>query len=144
VEDAYCYHNNPDTAKEIFRRNYWIGRTYLAIEYHEHGVKGLLGALTTTLVRLIDLVALPLLATWASLQPTTQIQGMLLLAPAALFAVMTLKMRTLKAESPKERLMLRAIYAPLYRILRAAGLLAGVAASLVLGLRGTSHDPKTG
>jgi hypothetical protein len=33
VEDAYCYHNNPDTAKEIFRRNYLIGRTFLAVMY---------------------------------------------------------------------------------------------------------------
>jgi len=144
VEDAYCYHNNPDTAKEIFRRNYWIGRTYLAVMRREEGAVGLLRAATTLLIRLVDVAALPLTAAWAVIQPTTQIQGMLLLAPAALFAAMTLKMRTLKAESPKERLMLRAIYAPLYRILRAAGLLAGVAASLVLGLRGTSHDPKTG
>ena len=30
VKDAYCYHNNPDIVREMFRRNYWIGRTYLA------------------------------------------------------------------------------------------------------------------
>jgi glycosyltransferase involved in cell wall biosynthesis len=62
VKDAYCYHNNPDTAKEIFRRNYWIGRTLLAIMLQEHGAKGLLYATASVSVRLVDLIALPLAA----------------------------------------------------------------------------------
>ncbi len=135
VEDAYCYHNNPDTAKEIFRRNYWIGRTYLAVARHEQGVKGLLRAAATITVRTMDIAALPLAAAWAVFQPAAPAYGMLLLVPALLFATLTLRMRTLRAESLKEKLLLRTIYAPLYRIIRAAGLLSGVAASLVHGLR---------
>ena len=137
VEDAYCYHNNPDTAKEIFRRNYWIGRTYLAIEYHEHGVKGLLRALTITLVRLIDIVALPSIAVWAVLQPVVPILNALLPAPAIVFVASTVRMKIVKVENLRERVVLRTVYAPLYRIIRAAGLLTGILTSLIFGLRVT-------
>ena len=137
VEDAYCYHNNPDTAKEIFRRNYWIGRTYLAIEYHEHGVKGLLRALTITLVRLIDIVALPSIAVWAVLQPVVPILNALLPAPAIVFVASTVRMKIVKVENLRERIVLRTVYAPLYRIIRAAGLLTGILTSLIFGLRVT-------
>ncbi len=135
VENAYCYHNNPDTAKEIFRRNYWIGRTYLAVMHREHGAGGFLRSATTLLFRILDLAALPLAAALAVLKPTTTIQYMLLLFPAVLFVAMTLRMRILDVGSLKGRLILRTVYAPLYRILRAAGLLAGVSASLIFGLQ---------
>jgi glycosyltransferase involved in cell wall biosynthesis len=140
VKDAYCYHNNPDTAKEIFRRNYWIGRTLLAVMLREHGAKGLLYATATVSVRLVDLIALPLAAAWLALQPTTPILNALLLIPILAFTALTLRMKIVKAKNLSERIILRIIYAPLYRIIRAAGLLTGISASLFFGLRITSHD----
>jgi glycosyltransferase involved in cell wall biosynthesis len=140
VEDAYCYHNNPDTAKEIFRRNYWIGRTLLAVMLREHGAKGLLYSTATVSVRLVDLIALPLAAAWLALQPTTPILNALLLIPILAFTALTLRMKIVKAKNLSERIILRIIYAPLYRIIRAAGLLTGISASLFFGLRITSHD----
>jgi glycosyltransferase involved in cell wall biosynthesis len=143
VEDAYCYHNNPDTAKEIFRRNYLIGRTLLAIMLQEHGAKGLLYATASVSVRLVDLIALPLAATWLALQPTTPILNTLILAPLLVFTASALRMRIIKAESLAERLTLRLLYAPAYRIVRAAGLLAGVLASLLFGLKvANKHQDK--
>jgi glycosyltransferase involved in cell wall biosynthesis len=140
VEDAYCYHNNPDTAKEIFRRNYWIGRTFVAVMYHEYGVKGLLYVSATALVRLLDLVALPLAAAWAVLSPANPLLNALFLAPFFAFTALTIKMKIVKAESLKEKAILRILYAPLYRIIRAAGLLTGVFTSLIFGLLVTSHE----
>jgi len=140
VEDAYCYHNNPDTAKEIFRRNYWIGRTFVAVMYHEYGVKGLLYVSATALVRLLDLVALPLAAAWALLSPANPLLNALFLAPFFAFTALTIKMKIVKAESLKEKAILRILYAPLYRIIRAAGLLTGVFTSLIFGLLVTSHE----
>jgi glycosyltransferase involved in cell wall biosynthesis len=140
VEDAYCYHNNPDTAKEIFRRNYWIGRTFVAVMYHEYGVKGLLYVSATVLVRLLDLVALPLAAAWAVLSPANPLLNALFLAPFFAFTALTIKMKIVKAESLKEKAILRILYAPLYRIIRAAGLLTGVFTSLIFGLLVTSHE----
>jgi hypothetical protein len=140
VEDAYCYHNNPDTAKEIFRRNYWIGRTFVAVMYHEYGVKGLLYVSATVLVRLLDLVALPLAAAWALLSPANPLLNALFLTPFFAFTALTIKMKIVKAESLKEKAILRILYAPLYRIIRAAGLLTGVFTSLIFGLLVTSHE----
>jgi glycosyltransferase involved in cell wall biosynthesis len=140
VEDAYCYHNNPDTAKEIFRRNYLIGRTLLAVMLREHGAKGLLYATATVSVRLVDLIALPLAAAWLALQPTTPILNALLLIPILAFTALALRIKIVKAKNLSERIILRIIYAPLYRIIRAAGLLTGISASLLFGLRITSHD----
>jgi glycosyltransferase involved in cell wall biosynthesis len=140
VEDAYCYHNNPDTAKEIFRRNYWIGRTFVAVMYHEYGVKGLLYVSATVLVRLLDLVARPLAAAWALLSPANPLLNALFLTPFFAFTALTIKMKIVKAESLKEKAILRILYAPLYRIIRAAGLLTGVFTSLIFGLLVTSHE----
>jgi len=135
IEEAYCYHNNPDTAKEIFRRNYLIGRTLLAVMHREHGAKGLLYATATALVRLVDLLALPLVVAWLALYFTTPTLKILILAPLLIFIASTLKMRIIKAETLTERLALRLLYTPTYRIVRAAGLLAGVLASLLFGLK---------
>ena len=140
VEEAYCYHNNPDTAKEIFRRNYLIGRTLLAVMHREHGAKGLLYATATASVRLLDLVALPLAAAWAVLSPANPLLNALFLAPFFAFTALTIKMKIVKAESLKEKAILRILYAPLYRIIRAAGLLTGVFTSLIFGLLVTSHE----
>jgi glycosyltransferase involved in cell wall biosynthesis len=140
VEEAYCYHNNPDTAKEIFRRNYLIGRTLLAVMHREHGAKGLLYVTATALVRLLDLVALPLAAAWAVLSPANPLLNALFLTPFFAFTALTIKMKIVKAESLKERAILRILYAPLYRIIRAAGLYTGVFTSLIFGLLVTSHE----
>jgi glycosyltransferase involved in cell wall biosynthesis len=140
VEEAYCYHNNPDTAKEIFRRNYLIGRTLLAVMHREHGAKGLLYVTATALVRLLDLVALPLAAAWAVLSPANPLLNALFLAPIFAFTALTIRMKIVKAENLKEKIILRILYAPLYRIIRAAGLLTGVFTSLIFGLLVTSHE----
>jgi glycosyltransferase involved in cell wall biosynthesis len=140
VEEAYCYHNNPDTAKEIFRRNYLIGRTLLAVMHREHGAKGLLHVTATALVRLLDLVALPLAAAWAVLSPANPLLNALFLAPIFAFTALTIRMKIVKAENLKEKIILRILYAPLYRIIRAAGLLTGVFTSLIFGLLVTSHE----
>jgi len=135
IEDAYCYHNNPETAVEIFRRNYWIGRTYLAVMYHENGMKGVIRASAIALARSLDLIALPSAVACAALQPLPPIQTALLLIPLLIFTALTLRMRIIRAESVSERIKLRLIYAPAYRIVRAAGLITGVLASLLRGLR---------
>jgi hypothetical protein len=140
VEEAYCYHNNPDTAKEIFRRNYLIGRTLLAVMHREHGAKGLLYVTATASVRLLDLVALPLAAAWAVLSPANPLLNALFLAPIFAFTALTIRMKIVKAENLKEKIILRILYAPLYRIIRAAGLLTGVFTSLIFGLLVTSHE----
>jgi glycosyltransferase involved in cell wall biosynthesis len=140
VEEAYCYHNNPDTAKEIFRRNYLIGRTLLAVMHREHGAKGLLYVTATALVRLLDLVALPLAAAWAVLSPANPLLNALFLTPIFAFTALTIRMKIVKAENLKEKAILRILYAPLYRIIRAAGLLTGVFTSLIFGLLVTSHE----
>jgi len=140
VEEAYCYHNNPDTAKEIFRRNYLIGRTLLAVMHREHGAKGLLYATATASVRLLDLVALPLAAAWALLSPANPLLNALFLAPIFAFTALTIRMKIVKAENLKEKIILRILYAPLYRIIRATGLLTGVFTSLIFGLLVTSHE----
>jgi hypothetical protein len=49
-------------------------------------------------------------------------------------------MRIIGAESAFERLKLRLIYVPAYRIVRAAGLIAGVLVSLLRGLRVKSQN----
>jgi len=140
VKDAYCYHDNPDTIVEIFRRNYWIGRTYLAVMYHENGMKGVIRASAITLARSLDLIALPSAVACAALQPLPPIQTALLLIPLLIFTALTLRMKIIKAESVSERIKLRLIYAPAYRIVRAAGLITGVIASLLRGLRVKSQE----
>nr|BAJ49192.1 hypothetical protein HGMM_F51A06C35 [Candidatus Caldarchaeum subterraneum] len=138
VPDAVCYHNNPDTAAEILRRNYWIGRTFIAVTIQEHGLRGLATVAKTLTLRMLDLTALPLLITYIALRwmgVSNPLQDILLLAPALLFTLSTAKMKILKASTPLESIKLRLFYAPAYRVLRAAGLIAGVAASLVKGLK---------
>jgi len=68
----------------------------------------------------------------------------LLLAPALVFAASTIRMKMVKAESLEEEIILRAIYAPVYRIIRATGLLTGICTSLILGLRVKHHNSKQG
>ncbi|MEM3053858.1 MAG: glycosyltransferase family 2 protein [Candidatus Caldarchaeum sp.] len=138
VVEAICYHNNPDTAREIFRRNYLIGRTLIAVTLQEKGVKGVADVAAITVLRLADLAALPLLVTLIILQPILSLPtsvAALLLTPSIFFAVSTARMKIITAERLREKLLLRLLYAPAYRLIRAAGTVAGVAASLIRGLR---------
>ncbi|MFZ8858005.1 MAG: glycosyltransferase family 2 protein [Candidatus Caldarchaeales archaeon] len=141
VKDAYCYHNNPDTIVEIFRRNYWIGRTFFAVMYHENGIKGVIRASAITLSRLLDLIALPSAVACIAHQPLPLILTVLLLTPLVIFTALMLRMRIIGAESALERLKLRLIYAPAYRIVRGTGLIAGVLVSLLRGLRVKPQTP---
>ncbi|MEM0478187.1 MAG: glycosyltransferase family A protein [Candidatus Caldarchaeum sp.] len=138
VVEAICYHNNPDTAREIFRRNYLIGRTLIAVTLQEKGVKGVGDMAAIAFLRLADLAALPLLVTLIILQPILSLPtsvAALLLTPSIFFAVSTARMKIITAERLREKLLLRLLYAPAYRLIRAAGTVAGVAASLIRGLR---------
>ncbi|MEM2114566.1 MAG: glycosyltransferase, partial [Candidatus Caldarchaeum sp.] len=135
VVDAHCYHNNPDTAREIFRRNYLIGRTYLAVAYAEKGFGGVAKAAAVISLRLVDVAAIPLFTAAVSLQPTPQNTTILAALPLMLFIMLTFRMKIIQPDSVREKLVLRLFYAPAYRLLRAAGILAGVAISLVRGLK---------
>ncbi|MEM4179241.1 MAG: glycosyltransferase, partial [Candidatus Caldarchaeum sp.] len=135
VVDAHCYHNNPDTAREIFRRNYLIGRTYLAVAYAEKGFGGVAKTAAVISLRLVDVAAIPLFTAAVSLQPTPQNTTILAALPLMLFIMLTFRMKIIQPDSVREKLVLRLFYAPAYRLLRAAGILAGVAISLVRGLK---------
>jgi len=137
VDGARCFHNNPDSWREILRRNYWIGRTLLAVTLHERGYKGLFHVAALILLRFIDLIAIPSLLTWLTLKTTIPptVSDILLIGPAIVFTALLVKMKILESSSIIEALALRLFYAPAYRVLRAAGLLAGVTASLIRGLR---------
>ncbi len=143
ISEAHCYPNNPDTLYEIFRRNYWIGRTYIAITLREKGLKGLLEVARTAIIRLIDLTAIPFAASWLACRLTGITNSLieaLLITPPILFILAIVKMKIVNAPSIKEKIILRSLYAPAYRIVRAAGLIAGLTASLT---RGLTVKPKT-
>lgn len=141
VEDAVCYHNNPDTAMEVFRRNYLTGRTLIAVELYENGLKGLARVIGLVFVRTVDLLAVPLLIAlivsllWGRIMGENIFLTSILAMPSIPFGFLTAKMRILKGKSLAESIALRSVYAPAYRILRAAGLLTGIAVSLFRGLK---------
>lgn len=137
IKGAHCFHNNPDTAKEIFRRNYWIGRTYIAASIREKGWRDLATVAKTTILRLLDLAALPSAASWLALKlfsTVTLPSEVILLAPPAIFILLTAKMKIVNAPSLQEKIILRLLYSPAYRVIRAAGLIAGLTASLIRGI----------
>ncbi len=137
VHEAYCLHNNPDTAREILRRNYWIGRTYIATTLRENGVKGFFHVVRTAIIRFIDLTAIPFTASWLIYRSTDASTPLLEAIPIAqllIFTLFTAKMKIVNAESFREKIILRFLYAPAYRIVRAVGLMAGLAVSIIRGL----------
>jgi len=127
VENTYCYHNNPDSPREIFRRNFWIGRTLIAVSLIERGWKGLIEVCKIILLRIIDLAAIPsFLYGILRILDGVDIFDIILIMPFALFTAMTLRSRLVNVSSNLEKLALKIIYAPAYRVVRAAGLIAGI------------------
>jgi glycosyltransferase involved in cell wall biosynthesis len=120
VKEAYLYHYNPDTAREVLWRNFWIGRSVL--KAHKPS-----DVLIMAVKRLIDIsppAALLMLFTGHFL---LQVVGVALLG-AFVFAI--IRHRVLDVGSARGRLVLRLFYMPAYRFLRAAGFIAGLLYSL--------------
>jgi len=127
VENAYCYHNNPDNPREIFRRNFWIGRTLIAVSLIEKGWRGLIESFKIILLRIIDLAAIPLFIYGViRLLREPDVIGIISVVPMMAFIVAIIRSRVVNVKSNLEKIMLKIIYAPAYRIIRAAGLIAGV------------------
>jgi glycosyltransferase involved in cell wall biosynthesis len=127
VENTYCYHNNPDNPCEIFRRNFWIGRTLIAVSLIEKGWKGLIDSFRIILFRIIDLAAIPLFIYGVlRLLGGPDVIGIISILPMIAFIVAIIRSQVVNAKSSLERMMLKLTYAPAYRIIRAAGLIAGV------------------
>jgi glycosyltransferase involved in cell wall biosynthesis len=120
VKEACLYHYNPDTAREVLWRNFWIGRSVLRA--HK-----LIEVLIMAAKRLIDIsppAALLILLTGHFL---LQVVGAAILG-AFVFAIV--RHRVLEAGSVRGRLVLRLFYVPAYRFLRASGFIAGLLYSL--------------
>ena len=127
VENAYCYHNNPDNPREIFRRNFWIGRTLIAVSLIEKGWKGLIESFKMMLLRIIDLAAIPLFIYGViRLLREPDVIGIISVLPMMAFIIAIIRSRVVNVKSNLEKIMLKLTYAPAYRIIRAAGLIAGV------------------
>ena len=127
VENAYCYHNNPDNPREIFRRNFWIGRTLIAVSLIEKGWKGLIESFKMILLRIIDLVAIPLFIYGVIRLPRgLDAIGIISILPIIAFIVAIVRSRVVNVKSNLEKIMLKLTYVPTYRIIRAAGLIAGI------------------
>jgi len=127
VENAYCYHNNPDNPREIFRRNFWIGRTLIAVSLIEKGWKGLIESFKMILLRIIDLVAIPLFIYGVIRLPRgLDAIGIISILPIIAFIIAIVRSRVVNVKSNLEKIMLKLIYVPTYRIIRAAGLIAGI------------------
>ena len=130
VENAYCYHNNPDNPREIFRRNFWIGRTLIAVSLIEKGWKGLIESIRIILFRIIDLAAIPLFIYGViRLLREPDVIGIISILPMIAFIAVIIKSRVVNVKSNLEKIILKLTYAPAYRIIRAAGLIAGVISS---------------
>jgi len=127
VENVYCYHNNPDNPYEIFRRNFWIGRTLIAVSFIEKGWKGLIDSFRIILFRIIDLAAIPLFIYGVlRLLGGPDVIGIISILPMIAFIVAIIQSQVVNVRSSLERMMLKLIYVPVYRIIRAAGLIVGV------------------
>lgn len=109
----------------------------------ENGLKGLFEVARTAIVRLLDLAAVPFAAIWLTYRltgATDPLVEALLISPPIIFIVATYRMKIINALNLREKIMLRFTYAPAYRIIRAAGLIAGLTTSL---LKGLTVRPKT-
>jgi len=127
VKGTYCYHNNPDNPREIFRRNFWIGRTLIAVSLIEKGWKGLVESIKVILLRIIDLAAIPLFMYGAiRLLIAPDVIGIVSILPMIVFIAAIIRSRVVNAKSGLEKIILKLAYSPAYRIIRAAGLIAGI------------------
>jgi hypothetical protein len=108
VKDAFIYHHNPDTAREVLWRNFWIGRSVL----RAHKPKDVLIMAAKRLIDISPPAALLILFTGHFL-----FQGVgVALIGAFVFAIA--RHRVLEAESVRGRLILKLFYVPAYRFLR--------------------------
>jgi glycosyltransferase involved in cell wall biosynthesis len=124
VEDAICYHNNPDTIYEIFRRNKWIANTLLLIAKEKMGVN-IKELLITIMIRTIELLSIPLLILAFVFFNNFWIKIIFSL-PFIFFIYLSIRQKILETFTLKEKIILRLIYVPFYRLIKALGFLIGI------------------
>jgi len=120
VVDIFLMHYNPDTAKEIFRRNKWIGRS--VTKAHKK-----LDAVVMVLKRFIDFSPIYGLMFISSPNLLMRIIGVLFFL---VFLFIISRHRVLHSSSRSEKIKIRLFYVPAYRLIRAAGFLLGFFQSL--------------
>lgn len=113
VREAVLYHHNPDTAREVLWRNFWIGRSVL--RRHKRSEVAVM-----LVKRIIDLSIFPALV--AAVFPSTMFVGIGLFV---VFWFTVARHRVVNASGFLELLKLRVVYVPAYRVLRALGFLCG-------------------
>lgn len=124
IEDAICYHNNPDTIHEIFRRNKWIANTLLLITKEKMGID-IKELIITIIIRLIELLSIPLFILSLIFFNYFWIK-ILFSIPFMFFVYLSFRQKILDVSTLKEKIILRLIYVPLYRLIRALGFLIGI------------------
>jgi len=120
VVDIFLRHYNPDTAKEVFRRNRWIGRS--VTKAHKK-----LDAAVMVLKRFIDFSPIYGLMFLSSPNLLLRIIGVLFFL---IFLYIISRHRVLPSPSKLEKIKIRLFYVPAYRLIRAAGFLLGFFQSL--------------
>jgi hypothetical protein len=121
VKDAFLYHYNPDTAKEILWRNFWIGKSVLKV----HKFRDVVVMVVKRTFDLSPPIAIALLLT-NSISST--ILGVILLSA---YAVTVVRHKVIEPHSLIDRLRMRLFYVPAYRFLKALGFLTGLMYSML-------------
>jgi glycosyltransferase involved in cell wall biosynthesis len=121
VKDAFLYHYNPDTAKEILWRNFWIGRSVLRIHKSRDVVM-------MALKRTFDLSPPIAIALLLSDSISFTILGIILMS---VYAVTVVRHKVIEPPSLIDRLSMRLFYVPAYRFLKALGFLTGLLHSML-------------
>jgi len=124
IEDAICYHNNPDTIHEIFRRNKWIASTLLLITKEKMGVN-IKELIISIIIRIIELVSIPLFILTLVLFNNIWLKTIFSI-PFMFFVYLSLRQKILETPSLKEKIILRLFYVPLYRLTKSLGFLIGI------------------
>jgi len=122
VKDAFLYHYNPDTAKEILWRNFWIGKSVLRVHKSRD-------VAVMALKRAFDLSPPIVIALLLSGGISFTILGVILLSAYA--ATVVHHNRVIEPASLIDRLSVRFFYAPAYRFLKALGFLTGLLHSML-------------
>jgi hypothetical protein len=121
VKDAFLYHNNPDTVKEILWRNFWIGKSVLKVHRP-------FDVIVMTLKRVFDLSPLIVIALLLNGGLWFTVLGVALLST---YAITLVRHRVIEPPSVIERLIVRLFYVPAYRFLKALGFLTGLIYSML-------------
>ena len=121
VKDAFLYHYNPDTAKEILWRNFWIGKSVLKVHKFRDVV-------VMALKRTFDLSPPIVIALLLSGSISFTILGAILLS---VYAVTVARHKVIEPPSLIDRLRVRFFYVPVYRFLKALGFLTGLLHSML-------------